>query len=193
MLCEKPFALNYTQAKEMIELATEKHILLAEAMWMRYQPLAAKIVELINDGVIGKPRLLLANKGEADLAPEGLNPATGGSTLLNMGVYAINDAFLAFGSNVLNVSTSRIMLESGTDGANSITLEYPDGKLAILSSSLIAPTGNRWYICGENGMLEAVCKVLHNTIENVKRSVNIRQRKITRAMNMKYLRARKLY
>lgn len=154
VLCEKPFALNYTQAKEMIELATEKHILLAEAMWMRYQPLAAKIVELINDGVIGKPRLLLANKGEADLAPEGLNPATGGSTLLNMGVYAINDAFLAFGSNVLNVSTSRIMLESGTDGANSITLEYTDGKLAILSSSLIAPTGNRWYICGENGMLE---------------------------------------
>ena len=107
VLCEKPFALNYTQAKEMIELATEKHILLAEAMWMRYQPLAAKIVELINDGVIGKPRLLLANKGEADLAPEGLNPATGGSTLLNMGVYAINDAFLAFGSNVLNVSTDR--------------------------------------------------------------------------------------
>ena len=78
VLCEKPFALNYTQAKEMIELATEKHILLAEAMWMRYQPLAAKIIELINDGVIGKPRLLLANKGEADLAPEGLNPATGG-------------------------------------------------------------------------------------------------------------------
>lgn len=56
VLCEKPFALNYTQAKEMIELATEKHILLAEAMWMRYQPLAAKIVELINDGVIGKSK-----------------------------------------------------------------------------------------------------------------------------------------
>ena len=154
VLCEKPFALNYAQAKEMIDLAAEKHILLADAMWMRYQPLATKVKELINAGVIGKPRLLLANKGEADLDPKGLDPLTGGSTLLNMGVYVINNAFLAFGSNVRNVSTSRIMLESGTDGANSVTLEYSDGKIAVLTSSLIAPTGNSWYVCGEDGMLE---------------------------------------
>ncbi|MFR5787872.1 MAG: hypothetical protein ACLUHE_12740 [Christensenellales bacterium] len=44
VLCEKPLRLKlYSEAKEMIELATEKHILLAEAMWMRYQPLASQM------------------------------------------------------------------------------------------------------------------------------------------------------
>ena len=38
VLCEKSFAANRKQAQEMISLAEEKKLLLAEAMWTRYLP-----------------------------------------------------------------------------------------------------------------------------------------------------------
>lgn len=126
VLCEKPFALNYIQAKEMIDTAREKKLLLAEAMWMRYQPMAKKICDLVDSGIIGTPRLLLANKGELDL--NGFAPELAGSTLLGLGVYAINDAFLVFGNNYEDVTSTAIFEENGLDGANSIILKYANGK-----------------------------------------------------------------
>ena len=42
VLCEKSFAANETQAREMIELAERKHLLLTEAIWTRYQPSRSK-------------------------------------------------------------------------------------------------------------------------------------------------------
>ena len=138
VLCEKPSALNYIQAKEMIDTAREKKLLLAEAMWMRYQPMAKKICDLVDSGIIGTPRLLLANKGELDL--NGFAPERAGSTLLGVGVYAINDAFLVFGNNYEDVTSTAIFEENGLDGANSIILKYANGKMAMLSSSMIAPT-----------------------------------------------------
>ena len=39
VLCEKSFAVNQKQAEEMIRLAREKGVLLAEAMWVRYMPM----------------------------------------------------------------------------------------------------------------------------------------------------------
>lgn len=152
VLCEKPFALNYIQAKEMIDTAREKKLLLAEAMWMRYQPMAKKICDLVDSGIIGTPRLLLANKGELDL--NGFAPELAGSTLLGLGVYAINNAFLVFGNNYEDVTSTAIFEENGLDGANAIILKYANGKMAMLSSSMIAPTSNKWYICGDDGMLE---------------------------------------
>ena len=38
VLCEKAFAANAVQAKEMIDLAEEKKLLLTEAIWTRYMP-----------------------------------------------------------------------------------------------------------------------------------------------------------
>ena len=38
VLCEKPLAVSEEQARCMIELAEEKNLLLAEAMWTRYMP-----------------------------------------------------------------------------------------------------------------------------------------------------------
>ena len=40
VLCEKAFAVNAAQAKEMIALAEEKKLLITEAMWVRYMPMA---------------------------------------------------------------------------------------------------------------------------------------------------------
>ncbi len=38
VLCEKAFAVNEKQTREMIELSEKKGLLLAEAIWTRYMP-----------------------------------------------------------------------------------------------------------------------------------------------------------
>lgn len=155
VLCEKPFALNLAQATKMVETAQKNRVLLAEAMWMRYQPLAKRIPQLLASGIIGRPSLLLANKGELNLlGTADMDPDLGGSALMGLGVYSINNAFLAFGGEVESVVSDAALLPSGVDGANALVLKYKGGKMAVLTSSMVCPMDNRWFICGEEGMLE---------------------------------------
>lgn len=77
VLCEKPFTLNYSQAESLIQYAEENKIFLSEAMWVRFQPFAKKIPELIAEGVIGEPRLVIVNKGEINnIGPSDVDPRT---------------------------------------------------------------------------------------------------------------------
>lgn len=48
VLCEKAFTVNAKQAKELIDLAKAKKLLLAEAIWTRYQPMRKIIADTIN-------------------------------------------------------------------------------------------------------------------------------------------------
>ncbi|ECP9568053.1 Gfo/Idh/MocA family oxidoreductase [Campylobacter jejuni] len=47
VLCEKSFTLNSKEAKELIELARAKNLLLAEGIWTRYMPYINMVKELI--------------------------------------------------------------------------------------------------------------------------------------------------
>ena len=55
VLCEKPFALNAAQGHRMVDAARERGLFLMEAMWARFLPPYRKLVELLDDGVIGEP------------------------------------------------------------------------------------------------------------------------------------------
>ena len=58
VLCEKSFTANAQQAQEVLALAKEKNLLVAEAIWTRYMPSRRIIDEVISSGAIGKPVLL---------------------------------------------------------------------------------------------------------------------------------------
>ena len=47
VLCEKAFCANAKQAEEVMLEAESKGLLLTEAMWVRYMPMARKIVEVV--------------------------------------------------------------------------------------------------------------------------------------------------
>ena len=59
-LVEKAFMANVRQTREIIELAHEHRVFLAEAIWTRYQPAVGIVRRLIADGRIGEPRLITA-------------------------------------------------------------------------------------------------------------------------------------
>jgi predicted dehydrogenase len=56
VLCEKPLAMNYVQAKQMADTAEEKGIKNMVAFTWRFIPGARYVKELIDSGYIGKPQ-----------------------------------------------------------------------------------------------------------------------------------------
>ena len=62
-LVEKAFMANARQTEEILNLAYEKNVFLAEAIWTRYQPVVQTVRNLIANGRIGTPRLVTATLG----------------------------------------------------------------------------------------------------------------------------------
>ena len=90
-LVEKAFMANATQAQDIIRLAHEKQVFLAEAIWTRYQPAVGIVRKLMADGRIGQPRMVTATLGYSmGNKPRIMRPDLCGGALLDLGVYALN-------------------------------------------------------------------------------------------------------
>ncbi len=154
VLCEKAFMINSRQAEEVVRLAKEKKLLLAEAIWTRYMPSRALICEAVESGIIGEVTSLTANLGYVIKDKERLiESRLGGGALLDLGVYPINFALMVFGEDYAEVSAEGILSEQGVDLQNSVTLKWNDGRMAVLHSNMQALTDRRGIIYGDKGYL----------------------------------------
>ncbi len=154
VLCEKPFALNADQAKEVIDEARRRRLFCMEAMWMRFVPALAKLRELLDSGTIGELRMLFADLGFP--APAGnerfFDPAMGGGAWLDLGVYPLSLAFLLLGTPAQVVSRAIIGV-TGVDDDSTALLSYPRGTLAVLSASLKAHLPGEALLVGTRGQI----------------------------------------
>ncbi len=154
VLCEKAFTANAREAEELLALAREKKLFLTEAIWTRYMPLSQTINEVIASGVIGTPAMLSANLCYPILNKErSRQPELAGGALLDLGVYTLNFALMAFGTDIKEVVSTCTKIETGVDVQNSITLVYGDGRMAALHSSFLAKSDRCGIISGDKGHL----------------------------------------
>lgn len=154
VLCEKAFMVNSSQAREVVRLAREKRLLLAEAIWTRYMPSRALIREAVDSGIIGEVTSLTANLGYVVKHKERLiRSDLGGGALLDLGVYPVNFALMVFGDDYEEVSADAVLSGEGVDLQNSITLKWKDGKFAVLHSNMQALTDRRGVIYGDKGYI----------------------------------------
>ncbi len=63
VLCEKAFALNSFDAKEMIEAARKNRVFIMEAFWTKFLPQYEKVISLIQSGEIGEIKIVQADFG----------------------------------------------------------------------------------------------------------------------------------
>ena len=155
VLCEKPFTANAKQAEELIALAESKDLFIGEAIWTRYLPMRFTLDEILASGVIGTPSYLTADLGYQISHVERLiKPELAGGALLDLGVYTINFALMAFGNDVKEIISSCNKNEYGVDTNNSIIMNFADGKTAMLHSNLNALTDLRGMIYGDKGRIE---------------------------------------
>lgn len=156
VLCEKPLAVNFKQAQEMIALAESKNLLLAEAMWTRYQPSAKIITDLIAGGEIGEIMTVSANVGDCNYKNDRLtNPALAGGCLLDLTVYALNFSAMVMGNKAKRIIASMIPTDTGVDGQDNVMIEYDGGKAANLFATMYTVTDRSGFVYGSNGFIQA--------------------------------------
>jgi predicted dehydrogenase len=170
VLCEKPFAINAKQAREMIALAKANGVFVMEAFWTKFLPQYKKVVETINAGTIGSIQWVQADFGF--LAPEPVparlwDPSLGGGSLLDIGIYPLFLAQSLLGKPV-DIQAQMTTFPGGTDQQCSMLLKHKNGALSILSSSLAAFTPIQAVIAGTHGRIE-----LHNRFHNASARVFI--------------------
>ena len=153
-LVEKAFMANYRQSKEIIDLAHERKIFLAEAIWTRYQPVVKIVRDLINSGLIGTPRLVTATLGYSmGEKPRIMQPDLCGGALLDLGVYALNFVRMFFPADIVSMESTCVKSKTGMDLTNAMTLVLSDGMLCNLQSSAACVGDNIGVIAGTDGNL----------------------------------------
>ena len=153
-LVEKAFMANRREATEILELAHERKVFIAEAIWTRYQPAVGIIRDLISSGRIGTPRLLTATLGYSmGDKPRIMRADLCGGALLDLGVYALNFARMFFPADIISMESQCVKSQSGMDLTNAITLVLADGMLCNLQSSAACVGDNIGVIAGTEGNL----------------------------------------
>lgn len=154
VLCEKAFTMNSKQAIKIKELAEKKQVFVAEAIWTRYMPSRKLIQEVVDSGIVGNISMMTANLCYPVTAKHRImTPELAGGALLDVGVYGINFALMHFGNDIEKIETSVQFTDTGVDGAESITLYFKDGKVAVLTHSVFVRSDRRGVFYGDEGYI----------------------------------------
>ena len=157
VLCEKAFAMNAKEAREMVKVAREENVFLMEAMITRQVPLIKKMLKWIEEGRIGEPRMVRASRcarGEFRPGARQLNPELGGGALLDVGVYVISFASMIFRKPPVEVVGLSHIGDWGSDEQGIAILKYDNGEMADLSFALRTAAVNEAYIFGTEGYIK---------------------------------------
>jgi len=155
VLCEKPLALNYSQASAMVNEARKQELFLMEGMWTRFMPSIIKAKELVDAGAIGALRYIQADFGfEAPYNTQGrlYNRALGGGSLLDVGIYPVFLAsfFLGMPSGIQSMARKAA---TGADEYCHALLQYPGGESAHIFSAINLRTNLRAELTGTEGRI----------------------------------------
>lgn len=137
VLCEKAFAINSRQAKEMIDTARKKKVFLMEALWSKFLPHYKKLQELLEQKTLGDIKSMLVNFGfkTGVNSPQRLfDPSLGGGTLLDIGIYNVFMTISVLGVPD-SIEATMIAASTGVDEQIAITFKYNNGAMAQLFSS----------------------------------------------------------
>ncbi|HYG19984.1 MAG TPA: Gfo/Idh/MocA family oxidoreductase [Ohtaekwangia sp.] len=168
VLCEKAFALNLRQAREMTDAARREKVFLMEAFWTKFLPQYKLILEIILSGEIGEIRWIQADFGfrpEDPPAQRLYDPALGGGSLLDIGIYPVFLAQSLLGKPV-DISARMTPYPTGVDEQCVMSLTFENGAIASLSSTFAAETPVDAVIAGTKGRIHLRNR-FHNALSTV--------------------------
>lgn len=178
VLCEKPLALNYKDALQMIEASKENNKFFMEAFWTRFNPSLKEALHKIKNGEIGEVKYINADFAFAVQNLEG-NRMTdlklGGGALMDIGVYPLFLAYLILGIPIEILAKSHFH-KSGADIQTSIILQYKNAQ-AILHTSFMSSSNMKATISGTRGRINLNPKWFmaesYNLIQNDEKQTTI--------------------
>ncbi|WP_299434466.1 Gfo/Idh/MocA family oxidoreductase [uncultured Aquimarina sp.] len=153
VLCEKPVALNFNEALQMVETSRANNKFFMEAFWTRFNPSLQEVLLKIKSGEVGEIKYINADFAFNVGTPSErmINVQNGGGSLLDMGVYPLFLAYVILGSPH-KVLASANFYESGADKQTSMILQYQNAQ-AVLHSSFVSPSNMVATISGAKGRI----------------------------------------
>lgn len=155
VLCEKPFALDAAQAREVVDLARARGLFCMEGMWMRFMPAVRRLKRLVEEGAVGRVHSFAADLGfpvPRDPGNRFFDPALGGGALLDLGVYPLSLAFHLLGPPV-RIRAQAGLASTGVDEQVAAVLGYQDGRLATVATSIGAQLPGEALVVGDRGSI----------------------------------------
>lgn len=158
VLCEKPFASNANEVKEMIAVSEKNNVTLMEAMKPTLTPNFSVIKDHIKE--IGQIRRYFScycqYSSRYDQLKEGIvlnafDPKLSNGAVMDLGVYTIYPMVVLFG-RPQKVSATGLKLSTGADGQGAVNFEY-NGMNATVLYSKIADSNLPTEIQGEEGTI----------------------------------------
>ncbi|HVZ38148.1 MAG TPA: Gfo/Idh/MocA family oxidoreductase [Candidatus Kapabacteria bacterium] len=158
VLCEKPMAVDERECREMIEACRENNVRLMIAYRLHFEEANLTTKALVEEGRLGTPRIF--NSVFTMQVKEGnirLQQETGGGTLYDIGIYAINAARTLFAAEPIEVIA---VTEKGDDPRfeeveemTGAILRFPDHRLATFICSFGAKDTSTYEVIGTRGRI----------------------------------------
>lgn len=159
VLCEKAITMNADQLNEVLELAKEKNLIVAEAMTIYHMPLYQQLKARIESGEFGALKMVNAMFGslkDTDPSMRFFNKELGGGALLDIGVYALSFVRYFLSSQPTTLQTLVQLYETGVDEMSTIQMKNEQNELSTVSLSFRGKMPKQGVIVCENAYITAL-------------------------------------
>lgn len=156
VLCEKAITVSSTQLNHVIQLAKEKHLIVAEAMTIYHMPLYQKLKEMVAGGKIGRLKMVQVSFGSLkpyDVKSRFFNMDLAGGALLDIGTYALSFTRFFLSSQPNEILTTVKKFETGVDEQSGIILKNPDDEMAVITLTMRAKLPKRGLVTGDKAYI----------------------------------------
>jgi predicted dehydrogenase len=174
---EKPLAVEFSQAQELVDLAKRRDLLISSAPCSALGETAQTLWQALLDGAVGRPRLVYAELDDNPIylmRPEGWTNGRGvpwpfrseyenGCTLEHAGYYLTwlcamfgpAASVTGFSACLVPDKTSLPLNPPHTPDFSTACIVFKSGIVARLTCSIVAPYDHRIRIIGDQGVLSA--------------------------------------
>ena len=154
VLCEKPLTRSPAEAEEAFNAAERAGRILMEAFMWRHSPQTAKLVQLVEGGVIGEMRLVRATfsfpvEGRRNIR---LDSELEGGALMDVGTYGVSAARL-LGGEPERVYGEQVIGDTGVDTLFTGLMRFPRGLIAQVDAGMELPRRDGLEAVGTEGSL----------------------------------------
>lgn len=137
VLVEKPLTTDKKLAEQLCAEAKAQGVFLGEAFWTRFNPVALKMQQLIQEERYGKVLSLMSNYGGYGLQhPRLIEKELAGGALLDIGVYGLTLVSMMLGNEYQTLNSLAHIGPTGVDYQHTFSLAYPNGTLATCHHSI---------------------------------------------------------
>ena len=140
VLCEKPLASNTAEAERMAEAAQRTGRVLMEAFHWRYHPLAARMIQVLRSGELGRLRDIETSFCVPFPSPGNIrfDYALGGGATMDTGCYAISMLRHLAGAEPEVLRAHALLMSPDVDRYMEAEMRFPDGTMGRMSCSLLS-------------------------------------------------------